>query len=138
MGDVYVEIGKISTLQGKVPAAHAKAATEGVRGALEKWVRATPGFTTVKHAKGFHVSATIQKLDVEVRGGLATIRTELQVRVAHLPQAVRPRAVLTNKTGTQGSSRDVDAEVRYCTEAAAKAVANGKMAAYMKANRSKL
>jgi hypothetical protein len=138
MADVYVEIGKILTPHGKVPEDHAKAAAEGVRGAIEKWVRKTPGFTTVKNAKGYHVSATIQKLDIELRGSSAIIQTKLEVRVAHLPQVVRPRAVLTNGAGVQGSARNLDAEVRTCTEAAAEAIANGKMATYMTANKSKL
>jgi len=137
MADTYVQIGKIDA-SGKVDGDYAKSAGEGVRKALETWLRRTTGFTNARSTKGYHVSATVQSLDIDMNGSSATIKSKVEIRVAHLPQVVRPRAVLDAGATVQGSARRIEKEIAYCTEAVTESIAKGKMEAYMKASKSKL
>jgi hypothetical protein len=137
MADVYVAIGKINAERG-IAENHGKAAIAGVHKALEAWIRKTPGYTNATSPKGFHVNGTVTSLDVNVNGHGVTVKSKEQLRVTHLPDIVRPKALLDAGATVTGAAARVEKEISWCTESVTASIASGKMQAYMKDNKNKL
>lgn len=110
--DIYIEVGPMSVISGKVPKEYVGSAKKLMCDAAIKKIKKAKGYTPEKKkaTKGFQFSATLNSITITTDKGKESVFCEISGVVATWPKKKMLTSKLTNKTGIKGGATKKDVE----------------------------